>query len=118
MHRINITRYSVNNSNTKRYGGFVTYWRLYAQLIDMVKSAGIRRNIFVRIAKFCWFCLIKPFGTFYTSVTTYKGEYQTINGRFENINLIKRRVHKIARIPIFWTSTTKFSDEDITYLLK
>jgi hypothetical protein len=141
-----ISSNTVNNKFTQNFGGYLTYWKLYANFVKMLSNKSdmmskLRDNL-ISVAEmtnqditrklnrhfimlrlktytimFVWVCLIKPLGQFYSTVTTMRGDFVVTNGYFQNTNLKKCRTHYIFGIPIFYQYCMKLSDENIKNLI-
>jgi hypothetical protein len=139
-----VSRHSVNNKFTQKFGGYLLYWKLYTQLCKNLRALRIHNHVVVTTQRmtdpyklqigqdvpttwhlmnlytiqFIWFCLIKPLGQFYSRVTTMRGDFVVTNGHFQNTNLKKCRTHYIFGIPVFYQYDMTLTDENIKDLTK
>lgn len=142
-----VSRHTVDNKFTQKYGGYLTYWKLYAQFVKMLSNKSeimqkLREALVIVTAMtnqditkklnrqykmlrlktytvmFVWACLIKPLGYFYSRVTTKKGSFVVTNGHFQNTDLKKCRTHYICGIPVFYQYDMTLTDADIKDLTK
>jgi len=140
-----VSRNSVDNKFTQKFGGYLTYWKLYAQFVKMLSNkseviqklrdnlvivAGMtnedvtrklnRQFVMLRFKTytfmFVWSCLIKPLGYFYSRVTTMRGDFVVTNDYFQNTNLKKNRTHYIFGILVLFQYDMKLTDADIKKL--
>jgi len=117
MRTVSITTKRVNNVHRQMYGGYIMYWKLYAQLQRLENRSGTRPNVFIRMTHFLWLCVLKPLGQFYSSVTKISGEFTVCDGVFQNVSLVKSRSHRMFGL-IFFHSKMKLTQEDIKKLME
>lgn len=131
----------VSNTSNLYNGGYLTYWKLYLELLKMLSRKDdvlnefrkqlpglyghkLERKIRFRffLAKLyaytigiVWACLIKPLGQFFSRTVITKGSYMI---PFNNISLEKTTKYKLFGI-IFWVSRKqRLTDEDVKELCK
>lgn len=112
---IKVTHGSVKNTNTKTFGGYKMYFKLFSQGITMAKST----NILTKRMYLSLLCqtLFKPLKQFYSHTTLISGDYEVYNGNFNNISLVKKRTHRLFKISCY-INHPKLTHEDINEILK
>jgi hypothetical protein len=131
----------------QHYGGFLTYWQLYAKFVKQVgnKSAMTQaimqqvqeaervtgqeltkkteRALFLLRLKtytvmFPWACLIKPLGQFFSKRTSISGSYSIHNDQIANSQLNKQTTYKLFKIPVWQANNQRLTEQEIQELLK
>lgn len=115
--RQKISTITLNNKYTQYFGGYLMYWKLYSELLKQAKTVNKKFNIFKHIYLFVWFCLLKPLGSVFKYVTYTKGTYQIINGQFSNKDLNKSIIYYLLFIPIWYSPSVNFTNEEIENLI-
>jgi len=123
---------SFNYTNTQYFAGFITYWKLFFQLISQISNSPIylkKEKVLLLfnliIVKSIWYLIIKPFGFVFSYKKNYIGEmkeYIYENSNFKelgSVNATKTTIFYLFRvIPFFFYRTKKLSQSDIKYLRK
>jgi hypothetical protein len=125
-------------------GGYVAYWKIYSQLLQMLSEKNqilanmrkefshlfgielekkIKRSFFwlklnAYTWLFVWCCLLKPLGQFFSRKVLIAGSYSVIDSKFVNRNVTKSTKYKFLGIPIWYSTNQKLSEADINDLLK
>ena len=142
-----VTEKSIRWNTSHSNGGYIAYWKLYAQLLSMVSDkskmkASIREQIakaervlgvelqrkvdraFFRMKlsvytwQFVWACLIKPLGQFCSRRVTIEGSYRIVNGQFQNRDLAKSTVYRVFGLPVWAATNQCFTEEEMQKFLQ
>lgn len=125
LHRNTYKQVSVDNKSRSNNGGYVTYFKLFRQLVAQIKSNKnlftsyqyVMMNIIVGL-KFLWWCGIKPLGQFVSKHTHTKGTYILSNGVFENKSVAKTVAYFLFGNILLFKISASLTNEDIKELLK
>lgn len=104
----------IKHTLNQRFGGYITYWKLYFQFFIFIFSQKIYRFgdklilTFIMILKFPWYLFIKPLG----SLFSVKKQYHIIIKFNKIFKSDKSVIFKFIGIPLFKYSTKKINDKD------
>ena len=110
---------NTKHTNTTRYGGYITYWKLMVQMFTMCKSLPTyeRYHTYVTmLIKSPWYLLIKPLGCLFKTKTIKAGEIQLWNNRLKTHSVKKRVIMYFMCIP-FLAYNSKITEEEVISLV-
>lgn len=124
LHKSTYKQVSVDNRSKTSNGGYVTYFKLFRQLLSQMRasihvlstSQYVLMNV-IAYTKFVWWCGIKPMGQFVSTLTHIKGTYTLTDGIFNNRDVKKNVLYIIFGITVYKTQL-RLTEEDIREMLK
>lgn len=100
---------SYNNQYKKYNGGYVTYFKLYPQIIKLTKIGMRKENFFQKLCsiievifKTPYWLIIKPLFSIFHSKTKYTGNSYFWNDTLTNHTMKTSKTFYIMRVPFFY----------------
>jgi len=104
MRKVTRNTYTINNVYRDYNGSFITYWKIYQNLLNKKRSTNIKINPFIWFFKSIWWLFIKPIGYIFHTKTTYVGQFTVENNTtILNGYTIKKTkyIYLLKFLPIF-----------------